>query len=100
MTLNFKRLCYFYRDYPFSHSTGSKKKKNRPKMESFLLSPTSANLTSNLTAISTSPRNGSFNQTILNFLACTREVIFLIDPTSCPLKKDEGIYSFPAPLCQ
>ena len=84
MTLNFKRLCYFYRDYPFTQYRFKKKKtqKNRPKVESLLLSPTSANqdLTPNLTAISTSPRDGSFNQTILNFLVCTSEVIFLTDP--------------------
>ena len=69
-------------------------------MESFLLSPTSANqdLTPNLTAISTSPRNGSFNQTILNFPVCTREVIFLIDPLLVPRRKmRESTLSLP--LC-
>lgn len=100
MTLNFKHLCYFYRDYPFTQYRFKKKKQNRPKVESLLLSPTSANqdLTPNLTAISTSPRNGSFNQTVLNFLVCTSEVIFLTDPLLVPQRKmRESTLSLP--LC-
>lgn len=52
-------------------------KRNRPKMESLVLSSTSANqnLIPDLTIVSASPRNVMFNQSIWNFMLNTRELI-------------------------
>ena len=89
MTLNFKRLCYFYRDYPFTQYRLKKKKKQNQKQaqSGIIFAKPHISKTPNLTAISTSPRNGSFNQTILNFLVCTSEVIFVTDPFFVPQRK-------------
>ena len=51
-------------------------------MESLVLSPSSANpdFIPHLTAESASPRNVTFNQSVLNYLVSTSEVTCLIDP--------------------
>lgn len=56
--------------------------KNRPKMESLVQSPTSANqdFIHNLIIVSTSPRNINLKQSIWNFLVSISEVICLTVP--------------------
>ena len=51
-------------------------------MESLVLSPTSVkqDLIPNLTIISASPRNVTFNLSVWNYLVYTSEVICMVDP--------------------
>ena len=49
-------------------------------MESVTLNPTSPNW--QLVSVSSSPRNGILNQSIMNHLVCTRDPIFLIDSST------------------
>ena len=51
---------------------------NRPKMESLVLSPKSAN--QDLLIVSDSPRNGIFNESVWNYLVGTSDVICLDRP--------------------
>ena len=57
-------------------------------MESLVLSPTSAKqgLISNLSVVSASPRNVTFNQLIWNYVISTSEVICTIGPLPPPKK--------------
>lgn len=69
------------------------KRHNRPKMES--LTPMRAK--QDLTEVSTSPRNVTFNQWIWNFLINTSEVICLTNPCRSP--KEQCLYLKQPTLC-
>ena len=60
-----------------------KRKRNRSKMESLVLSTTATNqnIMPNLTGVAASPRSRIFNQSVWNFLINTREVICMTDPS-------------------